>query len=209
MLLAIGGVLAWAGTRGSQQPVAAPLPSVTSPSSAAPSAATSSPQSHGAQISASSRPQPHGAPVRANEISLPSLGVTATIKTAAVVHGLLDPPRVPDEVGIWTGSAGLTASSGTVLITGHVNWAGLPPFAFGRLADLRVGSRILTADASGEVQRWRVTTVLVRPKSEKVDTRIFAGAAGPRTLALVTCGGSYDAASKGYVDNIYVYATPE
>jgi hypothetical protein len=39
-------------------------------------------------------------------------------------------------------------------------------------------------------------------------TAAFAGPAGPRRLALITCGGDYDPASASYDDNVYVFAVP-
>jgi sortase (surface protein transpeptidase) len=144
----------------------------------------------------------------ASSIRIPTLGVTATIGPAAEDDGVLIPPRVPTEVGLWAGSADLGGASGEVTLAGHVNWAGMPPFAFGRLADLQAGDLVYTADAHGAQTAWRVTAVTARSKAAGVDPAGFAGPTGSRRLALITCGGPFDSTSYSYDDNVYAFAVP-
>jgi sortase (surface protein transpeptidase) len=144
----------------------------------------------------------------ANSIRIPALSVTASIGTASVRDGVLTPPRVPYQVGAWDGSAALDSPTGEVTLAGHVNWAGMAPFAFARLASLRPGDIVYTTDARTQQTAWRVTRVLARPKNQSVDPAAFAGTAGPRTLALITCGGSYSTTDASYEANVYVYAQP-
>ncbi|WP_157693079.1 class F sortase [Pedococcus dokdonensis] len=142
-------------------------------------------------------------------IHIPVLEVSGHIGLATVDgDGVLDPPHVSTTVGLWPGSASLASDTGEVTIAGHVNWAGMSPFTFGKLAYLKRGNTIYTSDASGRVTRWRVASVSARGKSEPVDHGAFRGAVGPRRLALITCGGSFDAERRSYVDNVYVYADP-
>lgn len=141
-------------------------------------------------------------------IRIPALGVTAAIGTASVDAGVLTPPREPDVVGAWAGSAALDARTGEVTLAGHVNWAGMAPFAFGRLADLAPGDLIYTTDHSGAQSAWRVQSVRARSKSQGIDPAAFAGRRGPRMLTLITCGGKFDASAASYEANVYVTARP-
>ncbi len=141
-------------------------------------------------------------------IRIPALGVTAAIRAARVVHGILTPPRIPTVVGAWAGSAHLDAAAGEVTLAGHVNWAGMAPFAFGRLAYLRPGNILYTTDANGHQSAWRVKSVVARNKTQSIAAGAFAGSKGPRRLALITCGGAFDSGSESYQDNVYVYALP-
>ena len=84
----------------------------------------------------------------------------------------------------------------------------MAPFAFGRLADLQVGSVIYTTDSHDALQEWTVVSVLSRPKSEPVDNAAFMGPGGRRELALITCGGAYDPYDHNYLSNVYVFALP-
>jgi Sortase domain len=195
-------------------PAAAPLPDAlaagTTPATPASVAATASrlvaplPTTGAATTSAPVTRQT----MSANSIRIPALSVTAAIGTAPVLDGVLTPPRLPDEVGAWTGSAPLDSSSGEVTLAGHVNWAGMAPFAFARLAYLHPGDVIYTTDKKSRPTAWRVTRVLARPKNQSIDPAAFAGPHGPRMLALITCGGSYSATDESYDDNVYVYAQP-
>jgi hypothetical protein len=143
-----------------------------------------------------------------SSIRIPSLGVTASIGAATVVNGVLTPPRIPNEVGAWAGSAPLNGTTGEVTIAGHVNWAGMAPFAFGQLARVHPGDLVYTTDASAAQTAWRVVSVAARPKTQPIDANAFAGTKGTRRLVLITCGGAFDSASSSYDDNVYVYADP-
>ena len=156
--------------------------------------------------SASKPPPQQG--LGASQIRIPALGVTASIGQSDVVNGILTPPRIPDEVGLWTGSAPLSSTSGEVTIAGHVNWAGMAPFAFGQLAYLQAGDLVYTTDERGVQTSWRVTDVKARPKQAGIDRAAFAGPVGPRLLALVTCGGNFNDSIRSYDDNVYVSAVP-
>jgi hypothetical protein len=208
--LVTGGVLLGLGVTRSHAPAAAPLPPTTHGRSAPSGGPADRPA---APLPTSGRSTASVTPIRqssmaASSIKIPALEVTAAIGASKVVDGVLTPPRVPTEVGEWGGSAPLTASRGEVTIAGHVNWAGMGPFAFGKLAYLQPGHLIYTTDAHGTQSAWRVTSVTARLKSEPIDTVAFAGNHGPRRLALITCGGAFDAAAKSYNDNVYVYASP-
>jgi len=226
-----GAVVLIIGATHTTQPAAAPLPStatavVPSPSepryrtpSAAATASSATlgapgPTSAPARGSALSSAPTQGAGARAarlpsmaaSAIRIPALGVTATIGHAVVDNGVLIPPRDPATVGIWAGSAALDAPNGQVTIAGHVNWAGMAPFAFGRLAYLHTGDLVYTTDLEGNQTAWRVAAVTARPKKTGIDRAAFVGTRGPRALALITCGGAFDSTDRSYLDNIYVAA---
>jgi sortase (surface protein transpeptidase) len=144
----------------------------------------------------------------AGSLRIPELSVTAIIGPATIDHGVLTPPRIPMEVGAWAGSAALDATSGAVTLAGHVNWAGMTPFAFARLASLQPGDIVYTTDAKARQTAWRVTAVVARAKSAGIDQAAFTGTSGPRTLWLITCGGPFNSADDSYDDNVYVQAHP-
>jgi len=173
-------------------PARAPLPTTARPSPAP----------------ASAHRLPAAAATSGPSITIPVLGVIGGIEPATVVGGVLSPPRKPSAVGLWAGSADLGSPRGEVTIAGHVNWAGMPPFVFGRLADLAPGDVIKTTDRLGSERTWRVNRVYARPKSLPVDRDAFAGRTGPSRLVLITCGGTFDDDERSYVANVYVFANP-
>ncbi len=217
LLLIIGAALLTRAVTGGRAPAAAPLPLAAAIASG-PTATAYSPGVVNASrlpgalpgtsvgtVTATPVPQTGMA---ASSIRIPALSVDATIGPATVVSGVLTPPRVPTEVGLWSGSAALDATTGEVTLAGHVNWAGMAPFAFGRLAYLHVGDLVYTADQDGHQTAWRVNAVTARVKTQGINPAAFAGPAGKRTLALITCGGAFDDSTASYDDNVYVMAHP-
>lgn len=188
-------------------PVSLEPPTTSSASTPVTPVHPSVPRSAATSSSSAQTPAPP-AHLAADSINIPALGITATIGTASLSHGVLTPPRVPTEVGRWPYAARLGSSTGEVTLAGHINWMGMAPFAFGRLADLQVGSVIYTTDSHDALQEWTVVSVLSRPKSEPVDNAAFMGPGGRRELALITCGGAYDPYDHNYLSNVYVFALP-
>ena len=155
-----------------------------------------------------SRPSRAGSTIRrlpANEVDIPSLGVTAPLLAEPIVRGSLTIPPDVHQVGWYNGGGQIGARTGTLLLAGHVNYVGQGWGAFGHLADVRRGATVFTTDATGAVQAWRVTAVTAMLQAD-LPQGIFA-ASGPRRLVLVTCGGTLEP-DHLYNDNVVVYATP-
>lgn len=208
-----GVVLLTRGDHTARPAAQAPLPHSTvqpAPTGTGPTAGAPHGPTPGTSASAAGGTSAPAAPIplAASSLAIPSLSVRAGIVDATVDNGVLEPPRNASLVGRWTGSAGLSASSGMVTIAGHVNWVGMGTFAFARLADIRPGAVVYTAAADGTEQAWRVTSVSARAKSSGIDPAAFGGPTAPRSLVLVTCGGTFDTSARSYENNVYVYARP-
>jgi RNA polymerase sigma factor (sigma-70 family) len=220
-----------AATEGSAKPASTPQAATSQSASATPSPAATdaagaeSPRVNGRPASAApavtgmaspgttGAPRPSSASAAQRDmpplsIRIPRLGASAVIGSAAVTDGVLSAPRDPGVVGLWAGSAPLSSDSGEVTITGHVAWDGMGPFAFARLTFLRDGDLVHTSDRQGRQTVWRVTSVVARPKIAGIDRNAFAGKTGERKLVLITCGGTYDSATRSYADDVYVTAVP-
>lgn len=143
-----------------------------------------------------------------DHVRIPSQHVTAPVDVCEIVDGALEPPADVHRTCLWAGGAALSAHEGTTVITGHVNWVGQGTGALGNIYRLHAGNIVYTSAGRGTVTRWRVTSVVHRPKTQGVDASVFSGPSGPRMLYLITCGGAFDAAEESYVDNIYVRARP-
>ncbi len=141
----------------------------------------------------------------ANEVDIPSLGVTAPLLAEPLVRGYLTIPSDVNNVGWYSGGGRLGAQTGTLLIAGHVNYVGQGWGAFGHLADLQRGTAVFTTDSAGAVQAWRVIAVTAMLQAQ-LPKGIF-DASGPRRLVLVTCGGVLEP-DHLYNDNVVVYAAP-
>lgn len=154
-------------------------------------------------------------PLAATPASVSIAGVLSAPIDAAGIdthNGDLGVPSNIHRVGWWRDGAAPGDSQGTVLLAGHINWAGEGPGAFYPLAFSVMGGpsmigKIVTVQThSGATYRYRITTAFKVPKAQlppSVYDRL-----GARKLVMVTCGGPYDAQTRHYVDNVVVVATP-
>jgi hypothetical protein len=109
-------------------------------------------------------------------------------------------------VGWYKYGPGLTASSGSIVIGGHVDSATEGVGAFFHLTDLRPGNRI-SLSSRGTTRWFRVVAREQIPKAN-IDLGRYFSAGGALRLTLFTCGGSFDRAHRSYTDNIVVTAVP-
>jgi hypothetical protein len=109
-----------------------------------------------------------------------------------------------DEVG-WYRHGPAPGADGSSVLAAHVAYDG-EDGVFRHLADLDAGATVAVAFADGTTRRFRVTDVARYPKSE-LPASLWSRR-GPPALALVTCGGEFDAAAGRYEDNVVAHALP-
>ena len=141
-------------------------------------------------------------------VALPDRHVSApVVPTATGPDGALAVPDPPSTVGWWSPGALAGATSGTTVLVGHVDSAAAGLGVFAVLRDVAVGERVLLRGADGRTARLpgdRPPAGSARPRCPPTCS---PPAARPR-LALVTCGGRFDRATRHYTDNVVVYAVP-
>jgi translation initiation factor IF-1 len=167
-------------------------------------AATTSP-------AASATPRPVRAVVSPNRIEIPKLGETAPIKPVGTTpDGELDVPLNPKVVGWWHYGAKPGAKTGTAILAGHVNYAGVSG-SMAHIGRLNPGDVVYvfgTHNADNKTKvRFKVTGVRTYHKKALPYKQIFDQHSVGR-IAIVTCGGPFDASTGNYLDNIVVFAVP-
>jgi hypothetical protein len=167
-------------------------------------------------VSASVRPSPYpvGPVSRANE--LPGLPVGIQLadgeRLTVVAVGMTDervmelPPN-PATVGWYSPGGVRPGRPGTAVFAAHVDARvhGLGPFV--ALHTIEPGTLITVEHDDGETSSWQVSARDIRKKDELVDTGVFTTTGAPR-IALITCGGRFDAVSRSYDSNVIVTAVP-
>jgi LPXTG-site transpeptidase (sortase) family protein len=148
--------------------------------------------------------QGKGGPSR---VKLGRLGVDAPVSAIGIdlKSGALGIPEDIKRVGWWRDGAEPGATTGTVLLAGHVDSATEGAGAFYALKSARRGD-VVTLQAGGKTLRYRVTG-LRRVAKAALPSSIYTRT-GPPRLILVTCGGPFDARAGHYRDNIIVTAIP-
>jgi Sortase domain len=138
-------------------------------------------------------------------VTLP--GVTAHVVRAAVTLGALAIPDDVDQVGWWTGGAGVTSPSGTIVLAGHVDSARQGLGAFSTLRSVPVGTRVRLTSGGGLSRSFVVTGRRSYAKSTGLPSSLYDQDIGLR-LVLITCTGAFDPVKRSYEDNLVVYAAP-
>jgi hypothetical protein len=94
---------------------------------------------------------------------------------------------------------------GVALIAGHVDSAAAGPGALHNLARLKRGDTVEITDSVGHTTTWTVNAPPQTDLKSALPASLWVTTGAPR-LALVTCGGPFDAATGHYQDNVIVWA---
>lgn len=115
-------------------------------------------------------------------------------------------PAGPLVIGWWAGGGSPGQPAGTTVLVGHVDNVATGPGALFHLGDMRPGETI-TLQAGGRTYQDVVRAMRAYAKAGLPAAAIFSQQAAAR-LAIVTCGGPFNPATRHYLDNIIVYAVP-
>lgn len=95
---------------------------------------------------------------------------------------------------------------GSTVIAAHVDWSGRQGPFFG-LRDLPTGSFVVVELSDGTEARYRTIETDQYDKDDLPVDDLFRQD-GRHSLALVTCGGSFDSSRRSYSDNVVTIAVP-
>jgi hypothetical protein len=148
---------------------------------------------------------------------IPALRVHAPVVATGAVDGSMTIPADIHTVGWYDGTDSSTGTKtsaptpwpgqpGVSLLAGHVDWAGEGPGALYYLGQLVPGDPIQVIGSNRESTYWRVSQPPIVISKANLPANIFVNT-GPPRLAIVTCGGPFDAATGHYLDNVVVWAT--
>lgn len=174
-----------------------------------------SPDDKAAAPDAASRTSPHGF-----RVLVPSIGTDAPVipvGAAGPNGGALTVPTSVHEVGWWDGvwqspsgtvheKVAAPGQSGVALLAGHIDSAAQGKGVFYRLRQAKAGATVTVVGQDNKVTHWKVTRVQVVLKSA-LPAALFVNS-GPPRLALVSCGGPFNAATGHYLDNVIAWAEP-
>jgi LPXTG-site transpeptidase (sortase) family protein len=147
-------------------------------------------------------PAPVAPPV---SLTIPVIGIkTNLVHLGLAADGTLQVPSSTTAAGWYTGSP-RPGDTGAAVIAGHVDsYQG--PAVFFRLRLLRPGDQVYVSRADGSTAVFRVTGVQQYAKSQFPTVSVY-GAVPDAELRLITCGGTFDAATGHYLSNVIVFAT--
>ena len=132
-----------------------------------------------------------------------------TRSRSTLASGALDVPLNPKTVGWWNGGAKPGAKKGTAILDGHINFQGVDG-VLSRIGTLDPGDTVyIDGLHNGRKTRLKFSITGVRTYDKKglPYKQIFDQTSVGR-LAIVTCGGPFDAQTGNYLDNIVAFAVP-
>lgn len=138
-------------------------------------------------------------------VDAPAIAVPV-VSVATRTDGSLELPDSPDIGGWWAPGAAPGAAQGTVVIAGHVDTAAEGAGAFAQLWSVPIGGTVRVTSLGGVESSYVLEGRRVYGKAE-LPSDLFTGQGAPR-LALVTCTGEYDEASRSYPENLVLYGVP-
>lgn len=137
---------------------------------------------------------------------LASLGVDMPVEPVGVQDtGEMEIPERPSIAGWYRFGKAPADPEGTTVIAAHVDDRefGIGPLA--RLREAREGDVVEVTDADGTVTEYVTESVTYIPRAELPVDQLFTRG-GPRTLAIITCGGDFDQQTRTYSDNVVLIA---
>ncbi|MGC5342279.1 class F sortase [Streptomyces sp. DT171] len=154
---------------------------------------------------------PAHAPLRAavpERVEIPSVGISAPVVPRGLDRGGgIEPPSfdTPQTVG-WYDGGTKPGAAGAALLVGHVDTE-TRPAVFYPLSAAHPGEQVRVVRSDGSVAEFTIDDVQVFTR-EHFDAQ---KAYGPRKdgraeLRLITCGGTYDRATREYTANVVVSA---
>ncbi|MEU3838970.1 class F sortase [Streptomyces sp. NPDC028635] len=158
-----------------------------------------------AELPPAARPLKGAAPQR---IDIPDLGVQAPVVGRGLdAEGAIEPPPFDQAAVVgWYAGGAAPGAAGTALMVGHVDTA-TKPAVFYKLSTLKPGRTVRVVRADGHVAEFTVDDVEVLPRDHFDAHRAYGPhRPGRAELRLITCGGTFDKASRSYTANVIVSA---
>lgn len=136
---------------------------------------------------------------------IPAIGVDAPVTVKGLgPGGEMEKPNGPEDV-VWYNFTARPGMGGNSVISGHLDYHDYGAAVFWRLKELRDGDVVEVRLSDGSALRYRVFLKLsydarTAPVSEIV------GPTSKEVVTLITCGGTFDSASRNYSNRLVVRA---
>jgi hypothetical protein len=141
---------------------------------------------------------------RPTGLVIPAIGVkTHLIRLGVTTTGALQVPASIAVAGWYTGSP-RPGATGSAVIAGHIDSVSGPGVFF-RLRELRPGDLVYVQRGHARVAVFKVTAVQTFLKPRFPTAAVYDPVPNAQ-LRLVTCGGTFDTATRHYLSNVIVFA---
>lgn len=169
-------------------------------------------QAKGIFVSAQATPSPVPTPTPIPEdlvlepkiLNIPKIGVSANLEVVGQdAQGRMDVPKLPENAA-WYNLGYKIGQKGSAVIAGHFDTSVGAPAVFYNLNKLEIGDEITVIDLSGKQMKFKVFRKETYDFDKIPLMEVFASS-DRIGLNLITCEGSFDAASKNYSKRMVIY----
>jgi sortase (surface protein transpeptidase) len=137
-------------------------------------------------------------------VRIGGIGVDAPVVPVGLEpNGEMEIPDSVAQVG-WYRLGAVPGRPGSAVLAGHVDSRAQGRGAFFALSAVEPGATVTVVDARGAEHRFEVVARRQFPK-DGLPSDLFSNT-GDARLALITCGGDFNRATRSYRDNVVVYA---
>ncbi|MBB2947142.1 hypothetical protein FB565_006910 [Actinoplanes lutulentus] len=142
-----------------------------------------------------------------SRLRIPALGVDAAVEAVGIDarSGDFAVPADVGRVGWYRFGPGFEAVAGSIVVAGHVDAADQGKGVFFRLGSLKAGD-VVTLTGLGGVTRDFEVVARERYRKVAVPLEQYFARDGSVRLTLITCGGTFDAKTRHYRDNVVITA---
>ncbi|MFE0515727.1 class F sortase [Streptomyces sp. NPDC058964] len=159
----------------------------------------------GAELPPAAQPLGDALPQR---VDIPELGVQAPVVARGLDRqGAVEPPPF-DQPGVvgWYAAGVSPGAAGPALMVGHVDTE-TRPAVFYKLSTMQPGETVRVVRDDGRVAHFTVDDVQVLPRDHFDAAKAYGPhRRGRAELRLITCGGTFDRATRSYTANVVVSA---
>lgn len=134
-------------------------------------------------------PPPPAGEVDLARLIIPDIGVDSRLQRYGLdKFGRLDVPADATTVGWHPAYSTMPGEGGSSFFAAHYSWAG-GPGVFSKLSTLKSGAVVEVRESTGQVARYRVTSVVDYPLATIDMGALLDGRPGLETIVLMTCSG--------------------
>ncbi|MFF2508309.1 class F sortase [Streptomyces sp. NPDC058067] len=159
----------------------------------------------GVELPPAHKPMAAAAPQR---VDIASLKIEAPVESRGLDgNGAIDPPPF-SQAGVvgWYGGGAKPGERGTALLVGHVD-TDTRPAVFYHLSSAKPGDKVRVERDDGSVAEFTIDDVQVFSRTRFDAKKAYGQRQSDRAeLRLITCGGTFDRASRSYTANVVVSA---
>jgi LPXTG-site transpeptidase (sortase) family protein len=134
-----------------------------------------------------------------SHISIPSVGIDASIEDVGIIDGVMQTPVDVWSVG-WYQQLAQPGGAGNAVFAAHRDYWGVGPTIFYNLDQVSIGDQIYVAGPNGEQVAYTVTDLYSIDAS--ADFSSVISQSGGETITLITCTGTFDGAE--YLERLVV-----